>query len=179
MIIVRKTLKFIHITKTAGTTIENIGREAGIEWGKYHEEYGNYHYPFVEKSEELKRKYNWFVVVRNPYTRIISEFHSKFGGVGNKADKYTIKGFNKKVRKFINKRNNKREHYMPQYLYLEKYVYVLKFENLKEEFENLMNRHGLNLRLSRHDNKSNVKFNVVDFDKSTIDLIKNVYYVDF
>ncbi len=28
-----KPLKFIHITKTAGTSIENIGKENNILWG--------------------------------------------------------------------------------------------------------------------------------------------------
>ena len=35
-----KPLKFIHITKTAGTTIENLGLKKNIKWGRFHKEYG-------------------------------------------------------------------------------------------------------------------------------------------
>lgn len=36
-----KELKFIHITKCAGTSIEDLAKEKGIFWGRHHEEYGN------------------------------------------------------------------------------------------------------------------------------------------
>ena len=32
----KKHLKFIHITKNRGTTIEEIGQAFGVSWGKYH-----------------------------------------------------------------------------------------------------------------------------------------------
>ena len=77
-----KELKFIHITKCAGTTIENIGKKNNILWGRFHKEYGWHHEIFPNKIPKLKLKYDWFVVVRNPYERLISEFYCKWGGVG-------------------------------------------------------------------------------------------------
>ena len=77
-----KQLKFIHITKYAGTTIENIGKKNNILWGKFHTEYGWYHENFSNKNEKLKLKYDWFMVIRNPYERLISEFYCRWGGVG-------------------------------------------------------------------------------------------------
>ena len=74
-----KELKFIHITKTGDTSIEDIGKNNNIIWGRFHEEYGWWHEPFIRKHESLKSKYNWFTVVRNPYTRVISEFYCKWG----------------------------------------------------------------------------------------------------
>ena len=45
-----KELKFIHITKCAGTSIENLGKKYGYNWGKYHyEEYGWWHQNFQTK----------------------------------------------------------------------------------------------------------------------------------
>ena len=51
-----KELKFIHITKCAGTFIENIGKSKNIDWGIHHfrtGEYGHWHQPFLNKSIEL------------------------------------------------------------------------------------------------------------------------------
>lgn len=49
-----KELKFIHITKCAGTTIENLGKKNNILWGKFHKEYGWWHEIFTCKSKKLK-----------------------------------------------------------------------------------------------------------------------------
>lgn len=71
-----RELKFIHITKTAGTCIENAGRKNRIQWGRHHTEYGEWHEYFPSKPAELKLKYDWFLVVRNPYERTLSEYYS-------------------------------------------------------------------------------------------------------
>ena len=77
-----KQLKFIHITKCAGTTIENVGKKNNVLWGRFHKEYGWWHEIFPNKSQELKLKYDWFVIIRNPYERLISEFYCKWGEIG-------------------------------------------------------------------------------------------------
>ncbi len=49
-----KELKFIHITKCAGTFIEKIGKSKNIHWGIDHchlGEYGHWHQPFSEKKK--------------------------------------------------------------------------------------------------------------------------------
>lgn len=51
-----KELKYIHITKCAGTTIEDVGKENNIYWGRFHTEYGWWHECFPIKREELKNK---------------------------------------------------------------------------------------------------------------------------
>ena len=60
-----KELKFIHITKTAGTSIEEVGYENKIKWGKYHEEYGYHHSIFSKKSAQLKNKYTRIHKIKN------------------------------------------------------------------------------------------------------------------
>ena len=35
----KKPLKLIHITKCAGTSIEDIGKENGLLWGRFDKEY--------------------------------------------------------------------------------------------------------------------------------------------
>lgn len=76
-------LKFIHITKTGGSTIEDIAFEKNILFGIHHQkEYGFWHELPSMKSMNLLQKYDWFTFVRNPYERMISEFYCKWGGLG-------------------------------------------------------------------------------------------------
>merc|ERR1711991_1137169 len=84
-------IKFIHITKTGGTSIEEIGKLNGFSWGRYDKKLKNikkkfkispyWHIPISFFEENPYNKNNiLFTVVRNPYTRIISEAFCKFGG---------------------------------------------------------------------------------------------------
>ena len=92
----KKELKFIHITKCAGSFIEYLGKKNNIKWGKYHKEYkcptlhhtAPWHHPFSILNKDLKQKYEWFVIVRNPYDRILSEYYCKWGGVNRNNNKH-------------------------------------------------------------------------------------------
>lgn len=176
-----KELKFIHITKCAGTTIEELGKNNNIFWGQYHKEYGWWHQIFSTKPKYLKDKYNWFMVVRNPYDRIISEYYCKWGGQGRiKND--TVEDFNKFLLYKIKHRDMIGHHYTEQYKYLdENYdIKILKFENLKNEFNQLMNEYNLDIKFDKHYNKSqNKKFTLSDLSKELIELINQVYKKDF
>ena len=78
----KKELKFIHITKNAGTYIEDTAKKSNILFGKHHKEYGNikngispWHHIFPNVNKNVKNNYDWFMVVRNPYDRILSEYY--------------------------------------------------------------------------------------------------------
>lgn len=85
----QKPLKFCHITKTAGTSIEEAAREKGILWGKhdewYLEQFGHYHAPISNKPQHelaaLKSRYAFFAIVRDPVDRCLSEFFCRWGNV--------------------------------------------------------------------------------------------------
>lgn len=182
-----KSLKFIHITKCAGTSIEKIGKKNNQLWGMYHKEYQWWHEPFKFKPESLKQKYNWFTIVRNPYTRIISEFYCKWGTQieDNKKNIRKFK-FNEIIKYHILNRNSlnkigQRGHYMEQYKYIdENYkIHILKFENLTEEFNNLMKKYSFNIELDIHKNKSEKKFTIDSLSHDVINLINTVYDRDF
>jgi len=92
-----KPLRFVHITKNAGTTIEEVGKP---NWGKFDGEYrdavsevyGNpwawWHVPpqFMNRSAQaaLRKKYDYFAVVRNPFDRVVSEYYCRWGGPNKK-----------------------------------------------------------------------------------------------
>ena len=180
-----RELKFIHITKTAGTSIEDVAKEAGINWGRFHQEYGWWHELPSRKSQALLQKYDWFMVVRNPYSRIVSEFHCHWGGVGDDVHKYDRNGFNQYIQNAIKTRANRPrgDHYTPQYLYKIGVpgLNVLKFENLKEEFDALMKKYEINLTLDKTSNSSHnrKRFTVTDLGPNSIKLINEVYRQDF
>ena len=218
----KKELKFIHITKTAGSSIEHIGKKNNIKWGRFHKEYNYWHKPFSNKEKKLQYKYDWFLICRNPYKRVISEFYCRWGGIGgyvnsiNPIEKEQFNNFliniinynvNNNYRKTTSKQTMKKNkiiyqilnnrikdtdipisiskhHYVPQYLYLSQYkdvkVHIIRFENLKEEFENLMKEYNLDITLNQHINKGNrKKFGINDLSDEAISLINDVYHKDF
>lgn len=181
-----KPLKFIHITKTAGTSIEMTGKKNNIDWGMYHKEYQWWHEPFIKKSECLKQKYNWFLVVRNPYTRIISEFYCKWGTQIKNKTSVNKNEFNRIIKQHILQRNSfnkngQKGHYIEQYLYLDKKynIHILKFENLNNDFNNLMKKYSLNIKLDTKQNKGNKIYTVDSLSSEVIQIINNVYDKDF
>lgn len=193
----KKELKFIHVTKTAGTSIEDEALEHNILWGRFHKkEYGWWHKPFKYLPKKLKKKYDWFMVVRNPYERVVSEFYwwARQHDTKNVNNK---KIWNKINRLLLEKKYNHDllkntmkdhgylvDHWNPQHLYYEKHndykITVLKFENLNQEFENLMIKYNLPVRLNKNSMKSpNKIFGVKDLDRETIDIINRIYEKDF
>lgn len=179
-----KDLKFVHITKTAGTSIELAGLASGIAWGMNHKEYGWWHEIPTRKSKELIDQHEWFAVVRNPYERIVSEFHCVWGRARREEETRTAietgdkELFNRVVREKIRARSIRGDHYTEQHKYLVEGIKILRFENLQEEFSKLMSEKGLEVSLGKS-NVSEKKFSYQDFDKNTISVINEVYKEDF
>lgn len=191
----KKELKFIHITKCAGTFIEKIGYKNKIMWGRYHTEYGWWHECFINKSNELKNKYDWFVIVRNPYERILSEYYCSNGGIGNKNIMHTKKEFNEYlINKILNREltNNydEKDHYREQYKYIDTntVIHIIKKENMYIVLKKLFNDYNIPINIDRYiKNKINNKeiinnkcpFTINDFEPELIELINKVYEKDF
>ena len=119
---------FIHIPKTAGTSIEQFLREKGrndLEFLGVYNNRSTHHYT----SSELKNKipyyfsiYYKFSIVRNPYDRLLSEYYwCPIPNVGFKAGKSKEHFINyveqvvKYEQYFTNIYN---DHFIPQYLFL-------------------------------------------------------------
>lgn len=196
-----KILKFIHIPKTAGTSIEIIGELKGQKWGIKDTDTGyNKRHSLLPKHISCKNitDYDWFTVIRNPYTRIISTLnwvHKRYiqGRLKNhRFIKYyseLYKGYlqdkkillNKYLFIALNNLDPKGGHFTPQYLYIDYDItlHILKFENLDIEFQNLMKKYNLNIKLNKKLNISSHFFNFNDLSKESILLINKIYYNDF
>ena len=182
----QKQLKYIHITRTAGTSIEQVGLDENKLWGRYDRDYGIFDEPFSLKSDNLKNSYDWFTVVRNPYTRLLSEYnYLKIALRIRNADDPKI--FNSYIEKWlITLKNNPNQqiygyHLIPQSRYIDdKYnITIIKYENLSKGFEELMTKYKYPIVLNKVVGKSNSPLTITNISESNIDLIKTVYKKDF
>lgn len=188
----KKELRFIHITKNAGTFIEKTAKTHDIFFGmhdneyvtdmkKYSNEFSPWHRVFPLLDNKIKSKYDWFMVVRNPYDRILSEAYCNWDGI--KAD--SKENFNKLLISRIKKRSTVGNHFTEQYKYLDNSVkiHIIKFENLIPELKKLYVMYNLDIDL---DNKNKInksqrvkKYTVNDFNEELIQLINKIYHLDF
>ena len=162
----RKTLKFIHITKTGGTAIEQWGKEHGHRWGMYHKEYkvpGRYppapwHHFFPELDAELRHRYDWFMVVRDPVDRVISEYYCPWAGSPSvKTD--TVQDFNRFILRGLRDKQMWATYHwalMSSYLDSTSVQHVLKNENLESDFGKLLRIYGIPFDRLYRTNKARV-----------------------
>jgi hypothetical protein len=188
-----KILKFIHITKSAGTSIEAAAFKKGIKWGKHHQEYGFWHDYFPNKPNKLKQGFDWFMVVRNPYSRLISEYNwistNENRSILKSSKEEIVSDFNKFLAEKVkmigeNKQlqsNERKGHFNKQSRYLDDctIITVLKFENIEAEFNLLMKLYNINLTLNSHLNRSETFLTIKDINNFNIALINDVYKDDF
>ena len=187
---IRKII-FIHIPKTAGSSIEHLLRDEG----KYELDFigvrngrSTHHYMGIELKmilKELYPTYYKFSFVRNPYDRLISEyFWCRINNVGNKFNK-TFDEFLDYVEDVIkNKKFFKpieNDHFIPQYsfLFFNKKLLVnniFKYEDLENVTPLIKKRLKIKTVL-QHLNKS-VK-NEITLTQEQKDRIYNLYQIDF
>jgi len=202
----KRKLKFIHITKTAGTTIEELARSRGILWGRFDHDLRQlegrflcgsafWHTPlrFLEENalQELQRNFDFFAVVRDPYERVISECYCPWAGLHPETD--SRESFNAEICKQLLRlkqriRDNEHPpgHWTPQHYYVydergERMVqHVIRFENLVAEFAALMERYGLDISIDTCHNAGRSKqYSVSELSGNNIRLINEIYAGDF
>ena len=170
---------FVHIPKTAGTSILNVLKDKGLDpWDRRSVEYPRGHLPLVLLKQQniISESVFSFAVVRNPYTRTYSCFHQF-----NKTNKTNI-SFTEYL-KNIQRNNISR---ITPLLHLPQYLYVIdehgtiatdktyRFENLDE----LKNDFALEIGF---DNPGNyvVELYNKDYTNEAIDLVHKLYRSDF
>jgi len=156
-----QNLCFIHIPKTGGVSIEfhffdkekptlNEKDKDYIE--KYmidsfwkpdssFSKYSYQHFTYNDLKNKIKDidKYKIFTIIRNPYDRLVSEFHYRSGYdrnyIGLKEEfKLFVKNF---LREGVN--NFTDNHQLQQYKFIENFcnIYIIRFETLEKDFEEL------------------------------------------
>ena len=187
-------LSFIHIPKTAGTTIEELGSRQGILWGRYHLEndvaltqsktkdvYYNWHVPprFYGQHNPYKNSAT-FCVVRDPVSRIVSEykwFHADDHSKDNPTDMNTwldnmLTENNVYITGGIDGHGHKHGHLFPQHFYVyntsgkKTCDHVLLMDDLTHQFNRLMKQYGIDTVRMTDD----TRYNDSDFTVSESDI---------
>lgn len=182
-------LKFIHIPKTGGTSIEMAAKRNNLLWGTFDKSLKNH--KCVCSPWHCPQKVNTycFCVIRNPYDRFISQFYHE-----NKIEDYTRENLNKfikiKIPKIKNNINIDDNHFLPQIKFYEKCDIIISFENLQKNLNKLTKLFNLsNLVLDnlpggktqQIKRKSSIinRLTYLDIEENHRIIIKNIYKSDF
>ena len=194
-----KKLRFIHITKTGGSIIQHISQKNKLGWTSHKQNYTGHRFINLYLKNNFINKYDWFLTVRNPFTRIISTVNRSYkrfneGQTGNiyvnklkqlinehkKKDLHLI--FNLYITYSLNNLCEYGDHFTQQCKYIipNININILKFENLEEDFNNLMKRYKLDIILPKKKyNTSKQVFKLKNLNKQNILLIQKIYHKDF
>lgn len=212
-------LQFSHITKTGGSSLELSAKDYDIHWGLHnkplwknvsenakvnHREPWHTPLSFADDKyiEEVLRQYEFFTIVRNPYTRAVSEYFCLFGSrSGFKKDKIRssdINVFNKNMQQGLQTIKNiifdkhslkNATHWQQQHLYIFKNgdhiikpSNIIKYELYSKELNKLFDNYQLPIKSVKHHVSSEMckhRFTFEHLSKENINLINEIYYEDF
>jgi hypothetical protein len=195
--IINEKLKYVHITKTSGTYVESLGKQKNLSWGindKYlkrsklpvNSNPSYWHLPLqFFDMHPYKKNTKLFTIVRNPYDRIISECLCKYGSKFSKGIN-TQKDLNIYIKQQVNKKRMldlSFHHFLPQHLYTHKNGQrivdtIIKYEEL-QKFNDLMKSYSINISYKMKEKDRKRKFDITDISKENIELINEIYDLDF
>ncbi len=193
---INSKLKFIHITKNAGRYIEEISKLNLIEWGEndsllkkqnWYRGFDTWHIPlYMFDTYPYEDNVKLFTIVRNPYTRILSECFCKFGSPENYNKINDVDCLNKHIEFNIKNINyNNTFHWAPQNIYThnpageQKIDIIYKFENFAKDLTNFLYKEfDVNIKFYQT-SESKKKFSIHDISDANIILINEIYHLDF
>tara|TARA_Y100000310_G_C20149471_1_gene564018 strand:+ start:13 stop:573 length:561 start_codon:yes stop_codon:yes gene_type:complete len=178
MIIDKEKIIFIHIPKTAGTSIRSYFKSISRRKKKprKHATIKEIEYSFPTEYKTYKK----FTVVRNPYDRILSWFFylktKKNSHVQNMEFKEWLNYLVEiKKNKIFSTKHITSIIMLSQSFWINNTVEIIKFENLNEELNKLFNKQ-INLPII---NKSNHKYYLEYYNKESLNIIYDIYKEDF
>tara|TARA_B100000003_G_scaffold177276_1_gene166849 strand:- start:314 stop:955 length:642 start_codon:yes stop_codon:yes gene_type:complete len=198
----KKKILYIHIPKNGGIAITEALAKHGYSYlsQKYPEnnsKVSSAHLTSEEINKILKQNnINLdfeFTVVRNPYTKLESEYFYQFGSIF-KISEWSIKtfyklkmysGFNNFIKKELNIANNNLEyklnHFKPQVKFLTNKTKVYKYENKFKDLKNDLQDYGINFEIGekRYTRGRLSKIFKIKWEKSTIQMVNEFYKDDF
>lgn len=206
MTMAKKELHFVHIPKTAGTYIEDLGFMNGYHWGrhnlKFHKRFmkdgyipaiSDDHVPLKNyKNQNVLANIAPFCVYRHPIKRAVSAYTHYMGRLMKQPNKITKNDMNLFFHKLPSHlAKNKyayNAHFIPQheYIYDDNGVqvcqYIIDFDNLQQGLRHVFSKHGVNMDKWLHDK---VKFSLRpeitcdDLDDESIHILNEMYAKDF
>lgn len=211
-------LEFVHIPKTGGTAVEAAAwSQKQIVWGTCHgmqnPNIGCDKPDWPQQFEwmgpsKLDRKYTgepwlappkWlhpnpymakdtFTIIRNPYDRIVSEYHStSYSTFHASKDPREMNEWIQLRLREVMKMTTYPGHFLPQHFYVydhhrrQAITHVLKYESLTHEFHSLMKQYNLNIDLPQKEApKADQSIFAKEFlSPDTIAMINGLYGADF
>ena len=171
MIINEHKTIFIHIPKSAGTSIREYfaGNSFRIQPNKHDDIYA-----IKKKFLNAYKNYKKFAIIRNPYDKMVSWY---FYLKRNLGENYNIIEFNDWIvdpLKFWHA-NDPISFLKPQYEWIDNTVTVIKYENLNKGINDFFNK-KIDLPIT---NKSNHKHYLKYYNKKSLNIIYNRYKEDF
>lgn len=181
-------LKFIHIPKTGGTSIEESAKKNNLLWGKFDTSLKSYKNISAWHCPQEMQPY-CFCVVRNPFDRFISQFYHE-----NSVNNYNSEKLNNfikiKISQIKNNININDNHFLPQYMFSEKCHIIISFDNLQDNLNNLMKIFNLpslvlkklpggKAQQIKRNNININKLSYLDINNTNKKLIKEIYKLDF
>jgi len=142
-------LKFLHIPKTGGSSIEHAANKVGLMWGKFDKSLKAKH-SCKWHTPQIVKGFDMFSIVRDPYDKIISQFYHK-----NKVGSYTSLRLNKWVENVLRvipiKPHFHQNHFYAQKYFVQYSTYVLCFDRLQADLTALLSIYGLPpMKLGHH-----------------------------
>jgi len=180
-------LKFIHIPKTAGTSIENAAQYNNLLWGRFDKSLKS----FGSRAWHCPQKTNCycFCVIREPFDRFISQFYHD-----NDIKDYNSKKLNKYIENIIPQLqtniNIHDNHFLHQYKFYEMCNISISFNDLQINLNKLMKLFNLPIivldKLPGGDVQQAKRYKINinrltddDINDKNRNLIKDIYKLDF
>ena len=180
----KRSLEFVHIPKTAGTTIEDVARRHNIKWGRHNRSTSDrapqldppcsyWHRPTRSFDSDT------FCVFREPASRVVSEYGALRRNQGRECNEHDL---NQWVDEMLN--SLPRNATATLSLSLSTYGDIqLRFSHLTDDFDNLMAEYDLPMRLDdlppANTSRAKCDVSVADLSESSLGRIHDIYSADY